>query len=195
MLFINVDKTLSIISAHFFPITVCRSSSFGWFFSILPGLACSGQFLCIIAQSQHAECHFPKQNWVVNINFGKFSHANKLYSEIWSLTIVTLIQKILTVCSPLFISWLVLLCLRALACCVWKFPEIDVNDPISFWKMTFSMLQLCNNAKKLTRTCKSWQYIKKSSERRWSADSDWKKMSWNYWWCNTAFFRCKVFTL
>ena len=104
-------------------------------------------------------------------------------------------KKILTVCSPLFISWLVLLCLRALACCVWKFPEIDVNDPISFWKMTFSMLQLCNNAKKLTRTCKSWQYIKKSSERRWSADSDWKKMSWNYWWCNTAFFRCKVFTL
>ena len=105
-------------------------------------------------------------------------------------------KKILTVCSsPLFISWLVLLCLRALACCVWKFPEIDVNDPISFWKMTFSMLQLCNNAKKLTRTCKSWQYIKKSSQRRWSADSDWKKMSWNYWWCNTAFFWCKVFTL
>ena len=103
-----------------------------------------------------------------------------------------MVQKILTVCSPLFISWLVLLCLRALACCVWKFPEIDVNDPISFWKMTFSMLQLCNNAKKLTRTCKSWQYIKKSSERRWSADSDWKKMSWNYWWCNTAFFQCKV---
>ena len=67
--------TSSIISAHFFPIRVCRSSSFGWFFNILPGLACAGQFLCIIAQLQHAECHFPKRNWVVNINFGKFSHA------------------------------------------------------------------------------------------------------------------------
>ena len=143
----------------------------------MPGLACAGQLLCIIAQLQHANCHVPKWNWVV------------------SLMDVISYKKKLTVCSPLFISWLVLLCLRALACCVWKFPEIDVNDPISFWKMTFSMLQLCNNAKKLTRTCKSWQYIKKSSERRWSADSDWKKMSWNYWWCNTAFFRCKVFTL
>ena len=118
------------------------------------------------------------------------SNFEKIFGNHYNRT-----KKILTVCSPLFISWLVLLCLRALACCVWKFPEIDVNDPISFWKMTFSMLQLCNNAKKLTRTCKSWQYIKKSSERRWSADSDWKKMSWNYWWCNTAFFRCKVFTL
>ena len=37
--------------------------------------ACAGQFLCIIAQLQHAECHFPKRNWVVNINFGRISHA------------------------------------------------------------------------------------------------------------------------